>query len=95
MLYVRKEKIPGLWPLQAADAALDANIRKFEEIGTHPAANYLATAEAITFTNAIGLANKAARLVYLRDRWARPLARFDRVKLKRASGPASRTAWRT
>jgi selenocysteine lyase/cysteine desulfurase len=87
LLYVRKERIPGLWPLQAAPPEMDANIRKFEEIGTHPAANYLATAEALTFTNGIGLANKAARLVYLRDRWAKALQRLPRVRLHTSLRP--------
>ena len=87
MLFVRRDRIPALWPLQAAGETMDANIRKFEEIGTHPAANYLATAEAITFTNGIGLANKAARLVYLRDRWAKPLAAIPNVKLHTSLKP--------
>ena len=39
-LYVRKSKIESLWPMMAAPASLYANIRKFEEIGTHPAANH-------------------------------------------------------
>jgi len=87
MLYVAKDRIPGLWPLQAAAPSLDANIRKFEEIGTHPAANYLATAEAVAFSNGIGLANKAARLVYLRDRWANALRAHPRVRLHTSLKP--------
>ncbi|MGH7467767.1 MAG: aminotransferase class V-fold PLP-dependent enzyme, partial [Longimicrobiales bacterium] len=39
-LYVRREKIEKIWPLMAAPAQMNANIRKFEEIGTHPAANH-------------------------------------------------------
>lgn len=81
MLYVRREKIAQLWPLQAAVPDLDANIRKFEEIGTHPAANHNAIAEAIVFNDTIGAVRKQERLVYLRDRWAVPLARHDRVRL--------------
>ena len=46
MLYVKRERIGDLWPLMAADEVLDADIRKFEEIGTHPAANYLAIGTA-------------------------------------------------
>jgi isopenicillin-N epimerase len=45
-LYVRREKIPKLWPLMAAPEKMNGNIRKFEEIGTHPAANHNAIAEA-------------------------------------------------
>jgi isopenicillin-N epimerase len=87
MLYVRRERIPDLWPLQASDDARRADIRKFEDIGTHPAANALAVAEAMTFTHAIGIANKAARLVYLRDRWARALTRHPRVRLHTSLRP--------
>ena len=87
MLYVRRDRIAGLWPLQAAPKEMDANVRKFEEIGTHPAANYLAVAEAVTFTEGMGLARKAARLVYLRDRWARPLLAHDRVRLHTSLKP--------
>ena len=49
MLYVRKDKIQNLWPLMAAHECESENIRKFEEIGTHPAANYLAIGDALTF----------------------------------------------
>jgi isopenicillin-N epimerase len=87
LLYVRRDRIPGVWPLQAADAKLDANIRKFEEIGTHPAANFLAVAEALTFSEGIGLERKAARMVYLRDRWARALMRHDRVRMNTSLHP--------
>ncbi len=54
LLYVRKEKIADLWPLMAAPERMDNDIRKFEEIGTHPAAPYLAIAEALTFHQGIG-----------------------------------------
>ena len=72
-LYVRKSKIGKLWPLMAADKKQDNDIRKFEEIGTHPAANHNAIAEALTFHEGIGPERKAARLRYLKDRWARRL----------------------
>jgi selenocysteine lyase/cysteine desulfurase len=81
MLFVRKSKIASLWPLMAADEKLDADIRKFEEIGTHPAANALAIAEAVTFHEGLGAERKLARLTFLRDRWATRLSKLDRVKL--------------
>ncbi len=81
MLYVRKAMIPGLWPLMAADEKQAADIRKFEEIGTHPAANALAIAEAVTFHEGLGAERKAERLKFLRDRWAARLGKLDRVKL--------------
>jgi selenocysteine lyase/cysteine desulfurase len=81
MLYVRRDKIKGLWPMMAAAERQDEDIRKFEEIGTHPAANHLAIADALTFHQGIGPARKEARLRYLRDYWAKPLLEHDRVVL--------------
>jgi selenocysteine lyase/cysteine desulfurase len=82
LLYVRRSKIRGLWPLTAASAAMADNIRKFEEVGTRPEANALAVAEAVTFHQAIGGIRKEARLMYLRDTWAKRLqAAGKRVRL--------------
>ncbi|WP_337175610.1 aminotransferase class V-fold PLP-dependent enzyme [Paludisphaera sp.] len=81
-LYVRKSKIKSIWPLMGADPPLDEDIRKFEQIGTHPAANHNAISVAAAFHRAIGPERKAARLIHLRDRWAAPLLEADpRVKL--------------
>ncbi len=88
MLFVRRDKIGGLWPLTAAPDEMTENIRKFEEIGTHPAANYLAIAEALTFHQGLGPARKAARLRYLRDYWADRLLAHDRVRLHTSRKPA-------
>ena len=71
-LYVRKERIAKHWPLTPANAEA-GDIRKFEEIGTHPAAMHNAIAEALQFHHGIGGARKAARLRYLRERWAKKL----------------------
>jgi selenocysteine lyase/cysteine desulfurase len=66
---------------------MDEDIRKFEEIGTHPAANYLAIGEALTFHQGIGGARKEARLVHLRDLWAERLLENDRVRLHTSQRP--------
>ena len=81
-LYVRKDRQKRLWPLMAAAASMDENIRKYEEIGTHPAANHNAISAALAFHRGIGADRKIARLRYLRDRWARRLlAESPRVKV--------------
>jgi selenocysteine lyase/cysteine desulfurase len=87
LLYVRKDKIKSLWPMQAAPQTMDADIRKFEEIGTHPAANILAIADALTFHEGIGAERKAARLRFLRDRWAKRLMQHDRIRLHTSLDP--------
>jgi selenocysteine lyase/cysteine desulfurase len=81
-LYVRKEKQKSLWPLMAAGPSQDNDIRKYEEIGTHPAANHNAISAALAFHRGIGAERKIARLRFLRDRWAkRLLAESPRVKV--------------
>jgi selenocysteine lyase/cysteine desulfurase len=72
-LHVKKEKIPGLWPMMAAGDKQSKDVRKYEEIGTHPAANHNAIGEALTFHELIGPERKANRLRYLRRRWTDPL----------------------
>ena len=87
LLYVRKEKIGDLWPMMAAPERMEDNIRKFEEIGTHPAAPFLAIAEALTFHQGIGIKRKEARLRFLRDYWAKRLLQHDRVRLNTSLKP--------
>ncbi|HVS66696.1 MAG TPA: aminotransferase class V-fold PLP-dependent enzyme [Thermoanaerobaculia bacterium] len=87
LLYVRRDRIAGLWPLMAAPDTKDEDIRKFEEIGTHPCPHYLAIGDALTFHLGIGPENKTARLVYLRDRWARRVLEHDRVRLHTSLKP--------
>jgi isopenicillin-N epimerase len=91
-LYVRRENIASLWPLTPADASKVNDIRKFEEIGTHPAANHNAIAEALTFHEGIGIERKAARLRYLRDRWAKRLAEHPKIRLQTSLDPAQSCA---
>ncbi len=87
-LFVRRSRIARLWPLMAADKSQNENIRKFEEIGTHPAANHNAIAEALAFTEGIGIERKSARLRYLKNRWATRLKASPRVTLLTPLDPA-------
>lgn len=80
MLFVKKARIESLWPLMAGTREQLGNIRKYEEIGTHPAANHNAIAEALTFHEMIGPERKAERLRYLRSRWTSKLLNEPKVK---------------
>jgi selenocysteine lyase/cysteine desulfurase len=91
-LYVRQENIEGLWELTPTAASRARDIRKFEEIGTHPAANHNAIAEALSFHEGIGSERKAARLRYLRDRWAKRLVATGRFKVHTSLDPAQSCA---
>ena len=86
-LYVRKERVPQTWSLMSSDTKQVNDIRKFEEIGTHPAANPNAISEALVFSENIGVPRKAARLRYLRDRWAHRLRENPKVRILHSENP--------
>ena len=81
LLYVRRENIPKLWPLQAVPERQANDIRKFEAIGTYPTAIRAAVGEALAFHQAIGAERKAARLRYLTLRWANAIKSNPRVRI--------------
>jgi selenocysteine lyase/cysteine desulfurase len=87
MLYVRRAKIPKIWPMMAAPASMHENIRKFEEIGTHPASQRNAIAEAMNFHDSIGGERKAERFRYLRKRWSDRLRPIRSVKILNSDDP--------
>jgi len=81
LLYVRRANIGRAWPLQAVSERQSNTIRKFEAIGTSPAAPKAAINEAIAFHQAIGAERKAARLRHLTLRWANQLKAHPRVTI--------------
>lgn len=86
-LYVKRDKIAKVWPLMAAPDSMTNNIRKFEEIGTHPASQRNSITEALTFSESIGVERKAARLRYLRKRWSNRLRNLPGVTLHTSDDP--------
>lgn len=86
-LYVKREKISKIWPLMAAPESMNDNIRKFEEIGTHPASQRNTITEALTFHESIGVERKAARFRYLRKRWSARLKALPGVRLHTSDDP--------
>jgi isopenicillin-N epimerase len=86
-LYVRKSRIKDTWALMPSSPRQADDIRKFEETGTYPAANRLAICDALNFNQDIGIEHKAARLRYLKDRWASRLAAIPKVKILHSLDP--------
>ena len=72
--------IKNIWSLFASDEKQENDIRKFEEIGTHPAANHNAIAEALAFNETIGIERKAERFRYLHSIWINRLRKYENVK---------------
>lgn len=92
MLYVKKDKIPKVWPLMASEDKQRSDIRKYEEIGTHSAAMRLAIGEAILFHNAIGGKRKEERLRYLSRYWMNKLKQIPKVGFNTSFDPAQSCA---
>jgi selenocysteine lyase/cysteine desulfurase len=81
MLYVRKEKIPSLYPLFASDNPLKDDIRKFEHLGTRPFFIEQAISKALEFHDMIGSERKEMRLHYLKNYWMDRVKDVPKVKL--------------
>ena len=69
ILYVRQDKIAGLWPIYADESMADTDIRKLNHTGTHPVHTDLGIDDAIDFHESIGAERKEARLRYVQRYW--------------------------
>lgn len=87
MLYVRKEKIAGIYPLFANDAPKSDDIKKFESLGTRPFFIEQAIGKAIEFNEMLGLARKQKRLHYLKNYWMERVRSLPGVKLHTSADP--------
>ena len=54
LLYIRRDLIPDVWPLMPSSGDSSDDIRKFEDIGTHPPAPVLALGDALSFHRSTG-----------------------------------------
>lgn len=81
MMYVKKEKIAGLYPLFAAGDPHSPDIRKFENLGTRPFFIEQAIGKAIGFYDMIGAERKEKRLFYLKNYWMSAVKDIPKVQL--------------
>ena len=89
ILYVRREKIPALWPIYGDWRMTDdADIMKLNHTGTHPVHTDLAIADAIAFHETIGIQRKEARLRYLQTYWTDKVRKLPNVIMNTPSDPA-------
>ena len=89
ILYVRREKIPALWPIfgdwRMTD---DADVMKLNHTGTHPVHTDLAIESAIAFHESIGIQRKEARLRYLQQYWTTRVRALPNVMMNTPADPA-------
>lgn len=87
MLWIKKNKIAGIWPLVCNDKPESDDIRKFESLGTRSFPIEQAIGEAVNFHNAIGPARKQQRIHYLKKYWASAVKEVPGVKLHTSLHP--------
>jgi selenocysteine lyase/cysteine desulfurase len=87
LLYVKKEKIPGIWALYPDDKPLGEEIVKFERLGTRSFASEMAIGSALDFHLAIGSRRKEDRLRYLKDYWMIRVKDLPGIRIKTSLDP--------
>ncbi|HYW49089.1 MAG TPA: aminotransferase class V-fold PLP-dependent enzyme [Gemmatimonadaceae bacterium] len=87
ILYVRKDRIAGLWPLFGDAGFDDSDIRKLNHTGTHPVHTDLAIQHAITFHESIGVQRKEARLRHLQQYWTTKVRGVPNIVVNTPSQP--------
>ncbi len=88
ILYVRRDRIAGLWPMFGDSSVADDDIRKLNHTGTHPVHTDLALNDAIAFHESVGIARKQERLRYLQRYWTDQVRGRPGITLNTPSDPA-------
>lgn len=79
LLYVKKEKIPGIWPLIIGGEKDPYKMQRISHMGTHPAHTTLTISDAIDYYNMIGPERKEARLRYLQQYWTARVRKLPKI----------------
>lgn len=87
LLYVRRDRITGPWPMFGDLGLADHDIRKLNHRGTHSVHTDLTLARAIAFHREIGAARKQARLRFLHAYWVDWVRTLPRIRLNTPADP--------
>jgi selenocysteine lyase/cysteine desulfurase len=88
MLYVRRDRIAGLWPMFGDASMADDDIRKLNHRGTTPVHTDLTIDQAIGFHETIGAQRKMARLRHLQTYWTDKVRKLPNIRLNTPVDPA-------
>ena len=87
LLWVKKERIAGIWPMFADLSMPDDDIRKLNHKGTNPVHTALTIPDSIAFHQVIGSARKEARLRWLQQYWTTKVRRLPKIVMNSPSDP--------
>jgi selenocysteine lyase/cysteine desulfurase len=88
ILYVKKEKIGGIWPLLAEGDRQADDISRLNHIGTHPVHTDLSIGAAIDYYLMIGAERKEARLKYLQQYWTSKVRNVPKIMVNTPADPS-------
>ena len=86
-LYVRKDRIEGLWPVYGDEGVAANDIAKLNHTGTHPCHTDLGIENAIAFHDMIGSARKEARLRFIQQYWTSKVRGYGKIVLNTPTDP--------
>jgi selenocysteine lyase/cysteine desulfurase len=89
VMYIKAPRLDDVERMYADETAPPDSIQSRVHTGTANFATFLTVPTALDFQSAVGLAHKAARLRYLRDRWVRPLRNVAGVQILTADTPGT------
>lgn len=87
-LYIRAGRLPDIDPCYRDESFPPDNIRSRVHSGTMDIAPLLTLPVALDLHEAIGVANKQARLRYLRDRWVHQVRHLGNIEILTPEDPA-------
>jgi selenocysteine lyase/cysteine desulfurase len=80
-MFVKKDKIKGVWALLSNNEPDGPDMKKFESIGTRSFPAEMAIGNALDFQALIGNKRKEERLRYLKNYWCEKALKIQKVKL--------------
>lgn len=87
MLWIKKDKIAGVWPLLSNDLPQGDNIRKFESLGTRSFPIEMAIGYSLDLHNLIGTRRKQERLQFLKNYWMEQVRDVPGIRLQTSLHP--------
>ena len=88
ILFVRKDRIPKIWPLLAEHDREPGDIYRLNHTGTHPVHTDLAIDAAMDYLENLGMDRKENRLRELQRRWTEPLRELPGVVIHTPRDPS-------
>lgn len=87
MLYVKKGKVPGIWPLFGDMGKKEDDLLRLNHRGTHPVHTDLAVGNAVEYHLRLGPERKEARLRYLQQYWTKQVRDLPHIEVNTPVDP--------